>query len=118
MRPVSILPCPGSRAHFGELITVKTPTFIDPQGRTLLRDVVRPGRMHGQTSVRTEGIAEQLHQHPKVKVEVEVDEGHQGLANEFPGQVSAPPEKPKDDAPPGEHHARCEQGRRQSSARI
>ncbi|MFE4869869.1 hypothetical protein [Streptomyces sp. NPDC056682] len=41
-----------------------------------------------------------------------------GLANEFPGQVSAPPKKPKDDAPLGEHHAWREQRRRQSSARI
>lgn len=54
--------------------------------------------MHDQTAVRTEGIAEQLHQHPTV--EAEVDEGYRGLANEFPGQASAPPKKPKDDAPP------------------
>ncbi|MCD9901193.1 hypothetical protein LUR56_16970 [Streptomyces sp. MT29] len=48
----------------------------------------------------------------------EVDEGYRGLANEFPDQVSAPPKKPKDDAPLGEHHAWREQRRRQSSARI
>ncbi|MFD7232670.1 transposase family protein [Streptomyces sp. NPDC059881] len=41
----------------------------------------------------TEGIAEQLRQCPAVKAEV--DEGYRGLANEFPGQVSAPPRKPK-----------------------
>lgn len=50
--------------------------------------------MHDQTAMRTEGIAEQLHQHPQVKAEV--DDGYQGLANEFPDQVSAPPKKPKD----------------------
>lgn len=72
--------------------------------------------MHDQTAVRTEGIAEQLRLHPKVKTEV--DEGYRGLANDFPGQVSAPPKKPKDDAPLGEHHAWREQRRRQSSRRI
>ncbi|MER5472827.1 transposase family protein [Streptomyces sp. NPDC002935] len=72
--------------------------------------------MHDQTAVRTEGIAEQFHRHPKVKAEV--DEGYRGLANEFPGQVSASPKKRKDDAPLGEHHAWREQRRRHSSARI
>jgi hypothetical protein len=51
-------------------------------------------------------------------VDAEVDEGYRGLANEFPGRVSAPPKKPKDDAPLGEHHAWRERRRRQSSARI
>lgn len=96
--------------------TIKTTTFSDPQDRTLFSGVVRPGRMHDQTAVRTEGIAEQFLRHPKVKAVV--DEGYRGLANEFPGQVSAPPKKPKDDAPLGEHHAWREQRRRQSSARI
>ncbi|MET9135006.1 transposase family protein [Streptomyces antibioticus] len=96
--------------------TVKTTTFSDGQGRTLFSGVVRPGRMHDQTAVRTEGIAEQFRHHPEVKAEA--DEGYRGLANEFPGQVSAPPKKPKDDAPLGEHHAWREQRRRQSSARI
>ncbi|WP_435878204.1 transposase family protein [Streptomyces microflavus] len=96
--------------------TIKTTTFSDGQGRTLFSGVVRPGRMHDQTAVRTEGIAEQFRHHPKV--EAEVDEGYRGLANEFPDQVSAPPKKPKDDAPLGEHHAWREQRRRQSSARI
>ncbi|MDQ0681135.1 hypothetical protein QFZ56_000098 [Streptomyces achromogenes] len=96
--------------------TIKTTTFSDPQGRTLFSGVVRPGRVHDQTAVRTEGIAEQFHRHPRVKAEV--DEGYRGLANEFPGQVSAPPKKPKDDAPLGEQHAWREQRRRQSSARI
>ncbi len=96
--------------------TIKTTTFSDDQGRTLFSRVVRPGRMHDQTAVRTEGIAEQFRWHPKVKAEV--DEGYRGLANEFPAQVSAPPKKPKDDAPLGEHHAWREQRRRQSSERI
>ncbi|MFI5999340.1 hypothetical protein ACIA98_02810 [Streptomyces sp. NPDC051366] len=53
--------------------------------------------------MRTEGIAEQLRLHPKVKAEA--DEGYRGLANEFPDQVSAQPTKPEDDAPLGERHA-------------
>ncbi|MFD5416921.1 transposase family protein [Streptomyces sp. NPDC127069] len=69
-----------------------------------------------ETAVRTEAIAEQFRQHPKVKAEV--DEGYRGLANEFPAQVSAPPKKPQDDGPLGEHRAWREQRRRQSSRRI
>lgn len=74
--------------------TVKTITISGGQGRTLWSGAQRPGRMHDQTAVRTEGIAEQFHQHPGVKAEV--DDGYRGLANEFPDQVSAPPKKPKD----------------------
>jgi hypothetical protein len=51
-------------------------------------------------------------------VDAEVDEGYRGLANEFPGQASALPKKPKDDAPLGKHHAWRERRRRQTSARI
>ncbi|WP_442805928.1 transposase family protein [Streptomyces sp. NBC_01341] len=96
--------------------TIKTTTVSDGQGRTLFSGVVRPGRMHDQTAVRTEGIAEQFCHYPKVRAEV--DGGYRGLANEFPAQVSAPPKKPKDDAPPGERYAWREQRRQQSSARI
>lgn len=96
--------------------TIKTTTFSDGQGRTLFSGVVRPGRMHDQTAVHPEGIAEQFRQHPEVRAKV--DEGYRGLASEFPEQVDAPPKKPKDDAPLGEHHAWREKCRRQSSARI
>ncbi|MFJ9683654.1 transposase [Streptomyces sp. NPDC101194] len=72
--------------------------------------------MHDQTAMRTEGITEQLRLHPKATAEV--DEGYRGLANEFPDQVSAPPKKPKDDAPLGEQYAWREIRRRQSSERI
>ncbi|MEU9455075.1 transposase family protein [Streptomyces sp. NPDC048277] len=44
--------------------TIKTTTFSDGRGRTPFSGVVRPGRMHDQTAVRTEGTAEQLRQHP------------------------------------------------------
>nr|WP_203732789.1 transposase family protein [Streptomyces sp. SID12501] len=96
--------------------TIKTTTFRDGQGRMLLSGVVRPGRMHDQTAVRTEGIAEQFRNRPGVKAQV--DSGYAGLAKEFPGQVSAPPKKPKDEACDGDKYAWLETRRRQSSALI
>ncbi|WP_341849508.1 transposase family protein [Streptomyces yokosukanensis] len=62
--------------------TIKTTTIGDQQGRTLYSGAVRPGRMHDQTAIRTEGIAEQLRLHPEVKAEV--DEGYRGLAKRVP----------------------------------
>jgi hypothetical protein len=44
--------------------------------------VTRPGRMHDQTAVRTEGIAEQFRLHPTMRAKVA--SGYQGLAKEFP----------------------------------
>jgi hypothetical protein len=72
--------------------------------------------MHDQTAMRTEGIAEQFRLRPEVGAEV--DEGYRGLANEFPDQVSAPPKKPKGDAPLGDQYAWREMRRRQPSDRI
>ena len=75
-----------------------------------------PGRMHDVTALRTDGIEDLLRRHPDVRAEV--DAGYQGLARDFPGQVSAPPKKPRKDAPP-EETARWEQQRhQQSSQRI
>ncbi|MFF4731742.1 transposase family protein [Streptomyces mirabilis] len=108
---------PGRRAFVSgkkKQNTIKTTTISDGQGRTLFSGAVRPGRMHDQTAMRTEGIAEHLR--PTVKAEV--DEGYRGLANEFPHQVSAPPRKPKADASLGDQHAWREIRRRQSSRRI
>lgn len=51
--------------------TIKTTTISDGQGRTLFSGAVRPGRMHDQTAVRTEGIAEQFRRYPDVKAEVD-----------------------------------------------
>ncbi|MFD7972099.1 transposase family protein [Streptomyces clavifer] len=96
--------------------TIKTTTFSDGQGRMLLSGVVRPGRMHDQTALRTEGIAEQFRTRPRIKARV--DSGYQGLAKEFPDQVSAPPKKPADKACDGDTYAWRETRRRQSSARI
>ncbi|MDF3294130.1 transposase [Streptomyces silvisoli] len=110
---------PGRRAFISgkkRQNTIKTTTISDGQGRTLWSGADRPGRMHDQTAMRSEGIAEQLRLHPTVKAEV--DEGYRGLANQFPDQVNAPPKKPKDDAPLGERYAWREYRRRQSSRRI
>ncbi|MFF3178063.1 transposase family protein [Streptomyces sp. NPDC057900] len=64
--------------------TVKTTTISNGQGHTLWSGATRPGRMHDQTAMRTEGIAEQFHQRPGVKAEV--DDGYRGLANESPNR--------------------------------
>ncbi|MFJ1843513.1 MULTISPECIES: transposase family protein [unclassified Streptomyces] len=96
--------------------TMKTTSFSDGQGRTLFSGVVRPGRMHDRTAVRTEGIAEQFRLRPQVKATA--DDGYRRLAGEFPDQISAPPKKPGEDADDGEHRAWREAKRRQSSARI
>ncbi len=112
---------PGRRAFISgkrKQNTIKTTTISDHQGRTLWSGAERPGRMHDQTAMRTEGIAEQFRQRPRVRAEV--DEGYRGLANEFPDQVIAPPKKPKDldSAPPTEKYGWREARRRQSSRRI
>jgi len=66
--------------------------------------------------IRHLGIEELLRAHPDVAAEA--DTGYQGLARDFPAQVSAPPKKPGKDASP-EDTARWEQQRhQQSSQRI
>ncbi len=112
---------PGRRAFISgkrKQNTIKTTTISDHQGRTLWSGAERPGRMHDQTAVRTEGLTEQFRQYPQVKAEV--DEAYRGLANDFPGQISAPPRKPKDigSAPLTERYGWREMRRRQSSRRI
>ncbi|RZU46383.1 DDE superfamily endonuclease [Streptomyces sp. BK022] len=77
---------PGRRAFVAgkrKQHTIKTTTFSDGQGRMPLSGVVRPGRTHDQTAVRTEGIAEQFRLHPSVKSQA--DAGYAGPAKEFPG---------------------------------
>ncbi len=112
---------PGRRAFVSgkrKQNTIKTTTISDGQGRTVWSGEVRLGRMHDQTCVRTEGIAEQFRLHTGVKAEV--DDGYRGLANEFPNQISAPPRRPKDldDLPVTEYYGWRERKHRQSSRRI
>lgn len=115
-------PCagkPGRRAFVSgkkKQNTQKTTVITDEQGRTLWAGAFRPGRMHDQTAVRTEGIADLFRQFPQVKAKV--DAGYRGLAKEFPGQVQAPPLKPKKDAPPEETAAYEAERHKQSSERI
>ena len=110
---------PGRRAFVSgkkKQNTIKATAVSDAAGRLLWLGAFRPGRMHDVTAVRTEGIEELLRAHPDVAAEA--DTGYQGLARDFPAQVSAPPKKPGKDASP-EDTARWEQQRhQQSSQRI
>jgi hypothetical protein len=110
---------PGRRAFVSgkkKMNTKKAAVITDEKGRTLWAGAFRPGRMHDQTAVRTEGIADLFRQYPQVKAKV--DAGYRGLAKEHPDQVQAPPLKPKKNAPPEETAAYETQRHRQSSERI
>jgi hypothetical protein len=110
---------PGRRAFVSgkkKMNTKKATVVTDGEGRTLWAGAFRPGRMHDQTAVRTEGIADLFKQFPKVKAKV--DAGYRGLAKEFPNQVQAPPLKPKKDATPEEVAAWNAERHQQSSERI
>jgi hypothetical protein len=110
---------PGRRAFVSgkkKQNTMKPTVISDGDGRLLWTGAIRPGRMHDVTALRTEGIEDLLHRHPDVKARV--DSGYQGLARDFPGQVTAPPKKPSKDAT-AEQAAAYEQARhQQSSQRI
>ena len=110
---------PGRKAFVSgkkKMNTKKATVVTDGEGRTLRAGAFRPGRMHDQTAVRTEGTADLFTQFPEVKAKV--DAGYRGLAKEFPDQVQAPPLKPEKDAPPEEVAAWDEARHRQSSERI
>jgi hypothetical protein len=51
--------------------TAKASVITDGQGRTLWAGAFRPGRMHDQTALRTEGIAGLFRQYPQVKAKVD-----------------------------------------------
>jgi hypothetical protein len=110
---------PGRRAFVSgkrKQNTIKTTTISDGQGRTLWAGAVRPGRMHDQSAVKTEGIEELLRYYPTVTARV--DTSYRGLAKAFPDRVCAPPPKLSKDAP-AEQIAAYKQARtRQSSRRI
>ncbi|GAA5207645.1 transposase family protein [Streptomyces thinghirensis] len=111
---------PGRRAFVSgkrKQNTIKTTTISDHQGRTLWSGAVRPGRMHDQTAVRTEGIAERFRMHQAVKAEVD-DGPRSGQRVSRPGQRT--PEEAE-----GHRQRALTQGyewrelrRRQSSRRI
>jgi hypothetical protein len=96
--------------------TIKTTTVCDGHGRTLWAGAVRPGRMHDQTAVKTEGIQDLLRQQPTVTATV--DSGYRGLAKAFPDQVHAPLPKPSKHAPAEQIAAYEATRKQQSSGRI
>jgi DDE superfamily endonuclease len=110
---------PGRRAFVSGKMkqnTKKATVISDEKGRTLWTGAFRPGRMHDQTALKTEGICDLFERFPQVKAKV--DAGYRGLAKQFPDQVEAPPLKPKKDAP-HEEVADWEAARtKQSSERI
>ena len=110
---------PGRRAFVSgkkKQNTKKATVITDQAGATLWTGAFRPGRMHDQTALKTDGICDLLERFPQVKAKV--DAGYRGLARQFPNQVCAPPLKPKAGAPP-EEAARWEHSRKtQSSQRI
>jgi hypothetical protein len=110
---------PGRRAFVSgkkKQNTKKAAVITGPDGGTLWAGAFRPGRVHDQTAVRTEGIADLFCQYPQVKAKV--DAGYRGLAREFPDQVQAPPHKPKKHATPEETAAYEAERHQQSSERI
>jgi hypothetical protein len=110
---------PGRRAFVSgkkKQNTKKATVITGADGGTLWAGAFRPGRMHDQTAVRTEGIADLFRQYPQVKAKV--DAGYRGLAREFPDQVQAPPLKPNKDATAEETAAYEAERHQQSSERI
>ncbi|AGJ58861.1 MULTISPECIES: transposase family protein [Streptomyces] len=110
---------PGRRAFVSGKMrqnTKKATVITDAKGRTLWTGAIRPGRMHDQTAVNTEGIGDLFERYPTVKAKV--DAGYRGLAKQFPDQVQAPPKKPGKDAPANEVTAWEQARKQQSSERI
>ena len=90
---------PGRRAFVSgkKQNTIKFTTWCDQTGRTLLDSTFRPGRMHDQTGLRTDGIDDLFNQYPSVQCEL--DAGYRGLHRDHPGQAHVPPLKPTKTAP-------------------
>lgn len=110
---------PGRRAFVSgkkKQNTGKATVISDGRGRLLWCGATRPGRMHDVTALRTEGVEELLRQYPTVKAQV--DSGYQGLARDFPDQVSAPPKKPPKDADDSQRAEYNTARHAQSSQRI
>ena len=110
---------PGRRAFVSGKMkqnTKKATVVTGQEGSTLWAGAFRPGRMHDQTAVGTEGICDLLERYPQVKAKV--DAGYRGLARQFPEQVQAPPPKPKKDAPAAETTVWEQARKQQSSQRI
>lgn len=110
---------PGRRAFVSgkkKQNTMKATAISDGAGRLMWLGAFRPGRMHDVTALRTEGTEDLLRAYPGVRAEV--DSGYQGLARDFPTQVSAPPKKPAKNASPKDTARWEAQRHQQSSQRI
>jgi hypothetical protein len=110
---------PGRRAFVSgkkKQNTIKPTVISDERGRLLWCGAIRPGRMHDVTALRTEGVEDLLRRYPRVKAKV--DSGYQGLARDFPDQVSAPPKKPPKDATEAQRAEYDTARHAQSSQRI
>jgi hypothetical protein len=110
---------PGRRAFVSgkkKQNTIKPTAISDGQGRLLWLGAIRPGRMHDATALRTEGIEDLLRAYPEVTADG--DSGYQGLARDFPTQITAPPTKPKTGAVPSQVIGREAARKQQSSRRI
>ena len=110
---------PGRRAFVSgkkKQNTIKPTAISDGAGRLLWLGAIRPGRMHDVTALRTEGIEDLLRHYPDVTADV--NSGYQGLARDFPGQITVPPKKPKTGATPSQVTEREAARKRQSSRRI
>ena len=110
---------PGRRALVSgkkKMNTIKFTKISDERGRTLWDGAFRPGRMHGQTALRTDGIDDLLNQFPDVQAEM--DAGYRGLRRDHPAQVSVPPRKPGKNAAAEVIQAWDRARHAQSSARI
>jgi hypothetical protein len=110
---------PGRRAFVSgkkKQNTIKATVASDAHGWPLWCGAIRPGRMHDQTAVKTEGIDDLIDQYPTV--EFLVDSGYRGLAKDHPDQVIAPPLKPKKGATAQEMAAYEVVRKAQSSQRI
>jgi DDE superfamily endonuclease/Helix-turn-helix of DDE superfamily endonuclease len=78
--------------------TIKGTVIGDQAGRLLWAGAVRPGRMHDQTALKTEGIDDLLAHFPGVRIWA--DQGYRGLARDHPGQVITKLDPPPDTADP------------------
>jgi hypothetical protein len=110
---------PGRRAFVSgkkKQNTIKPTAISDGAGRLLWLGAIRPGRMHDVTALRTEGIEHLLRHYPDVTADA--DSGYQGLARDFPSQVTAPPQKPGNDATPSQVTGQEAARKQQSSRRI
>ncbi|MGI5372683.1 transposase family protein [Streptomyces sp. CA-251387] len=110
----------GGRRAFGSgkknQNTMKATVIADWRGRTLWTDALRPGRMHGATAARNEGLVVCFQHFPDV--EVLLDYGYLGLSRDHPGQAITPPRKPQPGALPGRVDQRERDRHWHSSDRI